>query len=302
MLSLGCVTQDWRVLRGGQPVPVVLGFSDPEAYRGNPHYIGAIAGRVANRISGSGFDLGGQRWRLEANEPPNHLHGGPAGLSHRNWQMEPDGARAVRMRVTSEHGEGGYPGRLDVEVTVTLSGAQLCYEMVARSDRPTPVNLAQHSYYSLGAPSVRDLRLTVPAAHVTPCGPAMLPTGEIRPVQGTPLDFRAGRRIDLADPHGQGIDLNYVLSGDEPVTLRGNGMRLELRGDQPCLQLYTGHKLSPGAAPSGGQVHTPFAGLCLEPQGYPDAVNRPEFPSPLATPEEPYRQRLTVTIAPEAVG
>jgi len=295
ILNRGCITQDWQVPLRGTRVPVVLGYADPADYAHNPAYLGVIAGRVANRISGAAFTLDGQRYDLPANEAPNHIHGGPEGLHTRLWEMEADGARAVRLTLVSPHGEGGYPGRLDLTVTIRLEGDALTYDIRAVSDRPTLLNLAQHSYYSLGAETCRDFHVTLPASRHTPNDAARIPTGEIVPVTDRPFDFRNGRSIAEADPERQGLDMNFVLDrGQARVT--GNGLVLEIETDQPCLQLYSGQHLNPLHPPLPGQSHAPFAGLCLEPQGYPNAVNTPGFPCPLVTPDHPYRQRTTVRI------
>ncbi|MCE8536651.1 galactose mutarotase [Ruegeria pomeroyi] len=298
ILNRGCITQDWQVPLRGARVPVVLGYADPADYAHNPAYLGVIAGRVANRISGAGFSLDEVCHDLPVNEAPNHIHGGPQGLHARLWDMEVAGPRAVRLTLVSPHGEGGYPGRLDLTVTVRLEADALIYDMAATSDRPTLLNLAQHSYYSLGAESCRDFHVTLPASRYTPNDAAKIPTGEVAPVMGCPFDFRNGRRISEADPKGQGFDMNFVLDrGQARVT--GNGLVLKVETDQPCLQLYTGQYLSAEHSPLPGQSHAPFAGLCLEPQGYPNAVNMPGFPCPLVTPEQPYCQRTTVRIYEE---
>ncbi|NDW44997.1 aldose epimerase family protein [Ruegeria sp. PrR005] len=295
ILNRGCITQDWQVPLRGARVPVVLGYADPAGYAHNPRSLGIIAGRVANRISGAGFTLDGVRYDLPANEAPNHIHGGPQGLHARLWEMEADGPRAVRLTLVSPHGEGGYPGRLDLTVTIRLEGDALTYDMRAVSDRPTLLNLAQHSYYSLGAETCRDFRVTLPASRHTVNDAAKIPTGEIAPTTGQLFDFRTGRRISEADPDTQGLDMNFVLDrGQARVT--GNGLVLEIETDQPCLQLYTGQYLGALHSPLPGQRHAPFSGLCLEPQGYPNAVNTPGFPCPLVTPDHPYRQRTTVRI------
>lgn len=285
ILSLGCITQSWEV--GGQPV--VLGHADPAAYIGNRAFKGGIVGRVAGRIAGARFDLDGQSWALDVNEPPNHLHGGAGGLITRNWDLQPDGARAVRLTLHSQHGDQGYPGAVDFTVTIRLAGHTLTYDMAARVDRPTPISLAQHSYYNLmGRGAVWDHVLSLPAPRYLRVGEGLLVTGEEEPLDGQPFDFRASRSIAEADPARAGLDLAYAgLAGPVRMTAP-NGMRLRMESDQPCLQLYTGRFL---AAP-----HAPFEGLCLEPQQYPDSLNHAGFPVRLATPEAPYLQRLAVTI------
>ncbi len=303
ILNLGAITQDWRVPLGGTRVPVVLGFDNPQDYATNPCHLGVIAGRVANRISGAGFTLDGQHHDLPVNEPPNHLHGGPGGVHARIWDMEPDGNRAVRLRLVSHDGDQGYPGQVTFEVMITLSGYELRYDMRATTDRPTPINLAQHSYYNLmGRGGIGDHRLQIMADQYTPVDAAMIPTGQIAPLGGMDFDLRQHRTMRQADPAAKGLDMNLVLTGgpDQPAASLSapNGLRLKLTTDQPCLQLYSGAHLRHAAQPLPGQLHDAFSGLCLEPQGFPNAINTPGFPSVLITPDHPYSQCLRVRIAP----
>lgn len=303
LLNLGCITRGWWVPLGGARVPVVLGYDAPADYATSTSYMGVIAGRVANRIGGARFSLDGRDYRLSANEGANQLHGGAGGLHARIWQADADGSKAVRFTYSSPDGEEGYPGRADVEVTVTLEGARVTYDMRATVDRPTPINLAQHSYYSLGTERVaRVARLTCPADRYTPVDAARIPTGEILPVAGTRHDFHAGARFCEMDPEGQGTDLNLVIpEGRDPGApvaelLAPNGLRLRMWSDQPGLQIYTGHGLPEHAGAHPGQRIAPWAGVALEPQGLPDAVNNPGFPSVIVTPDTPYRQRSIVEI------
>lgn len=303
ILSRGCITHDWRVAHGGAELPVVLGYADPADHLRHPGaHLGVIAGRVANRIAGARFRLDGRDWQLAANEGPNQLHGGPGGLGRRDWRIERDGDRAVRLALHSPHGDQGYPGAVDFAVTVTLDGHRLTYDMAARPDRPTPVNLAQHSYYNLmGGGQVWNHRLRVAAGRYTPVDGAMIPTGEIATVPDR-LDFRRARTIRDADPQGRGIDANLVLDaapGPAAELDAPNGLRLRLWTDQPGMQVYTAAKLSGTAPAHPGQTLGPFAGICLEPQHFPDSPNRLGFPSILCTPDRPYRQVLTVEIKPE---
>ncbi|WP_420395909.1 aldose epimerase family protein [Nioella sp.] len=303
LLNLGCITRGWWVPLGGASVPVVLGFDNPADYLSNPTYMGVIAGRVANRIAGARFLLEGREHHLTANEGPHQLHGGAGGLHSRIWQAETNGARAVRFTYVSPDGEEGFPGRASFEVTVSLDGARVTYDMVATVDRPTPINLAQHSYYSLGVPrTARDARFTCPADRVTPVDSGLIPTGDIAPVMDTRHDFHAGAVLSEADPEGIGTDLNLVMPEDlgpaRPVAelLAPNGLRLRMWSDQPGLQVYTGHGLPDLGGAHPGQRIAPWAGIALEPQGFPNAVNCPTFPSIIVTPEQPYHQRLTVEI------
>lgn len=298
ILSLGCITQDWSVPLNGRSVSVVQGYPRAPDYLGNPLFMGCIVGRVAGRISGAGFDWGGVTYRLDANELPNHLHGGSEGLHTRNWQMERDGDRAVQLQLHSPHGDQGYPGAVLFNVEIRLSDGWLSYDMTATTDRPTPISLAQHSYYNMaGGATVWDHWVSIPANAFVCTSHDLCATGQISPVDGQSFDFRAGQTIDRADPGRNGLDLTLTnLTADKKTPIRvtsPNGLELTMISDQPCVQIYTGA----GLRPMHGQNHRRFQGLCLEPQGYPNAVNTAGAIVPVATPETPYRQTLMVRVA-----
>lgn len=297
ILSLGCITQKWEVRKDGVFQPVTLGYDEPGHYLRSPSYLGAIVGRMAGRIGGASFDIDGEPWKLSANEGRNQLHGGPQGLSRQVWTMEADGHEAVRLHYVSRHLDQGYPGELRLSVNIRLDGDWLTYEMEAQSDRPTPVSLAQHNYYSLTpGKMIDDHVLTLPASEVLPTRSDLTVTGEIVSVGGVGPDFRGGVAIAEADLMRKGIDLTYVLDQGAPIRLSGGGLELEMQTDQPCLQLYTGDLLKP----MHGADHRKRMGLCLEPQLYPDALNHPAFPVNLCTPDHPYRQVLRVRISETA--
>lgn len=284
----------------GTRVPVVSGFQNPADYLSNPTFLGSIVGRVANRISGASFTIGSERFDVQVNEPPNHLHGGAQGLNTRNWTMQADGTRAVQLHHVSPDGDQGYPGRVEFEVTISLSGHTLTYGMVARSDRVTLINMAQHSYYNLmGQGMVLGHNVQINADEYTPVDGAGIPTGDVTSLSGCDFDLRRAKTIEAV---GRDLDMNFVLSKRAAAQVTApNGMTLEMTTDQPCLQLYTGANQTPGARPLAGQEHVPYSGLCLEPQGYLNAVNIDAFPSILISPEHPYRQTTHVRIAPEGV-
>lgn len=284
LLSYGAITRDWRI--GDRPV--VLSYDDPADYGNDPYYVGAIAGRVANRIAGGRFMLDGEMVELPLNDGMNHLHGGPRGLSKRFWDMEADSAgNAVRLTCTSGHGDGGYPGAARFEVVVRLEKTRLTYEMRAEVDRPTPINIAQHNYYALAPAGLADHVLQIAAEEYLPTDTTCIPTGERLPVAGTELDFRSPHSIGLPVPE---IDHCMVLSGAAPAAVLSapGGPELRFFTDEPGLQFYTGGHL--------GAPFQPFSALCLEPQGFPDALNRPDFPSIIATPDAPYSQVLTIEV------
>lgn len=292
ILSLGCITQDWRVAGA----PVVLGFADPAQYIENKYYFGAVVGRVANRIAGGRFLLNGRVVLLDQNEGTTHLHGGAHGLSTRNWAMEADRDNAVRLSYTSPDGEEGYPGAIEFTVTIRLRGHTLSYQMTGMPDRATPINLAQHNYYALGGP-IWEQRLHIAARSFTPTDAHGIPTGEIAPVAGTRFDFNTPHQM----PPGETIDMNLVLEpGAAPEIQAPNGRHLRMRTDQPGVQLYNAAHLHRVAGGHNGQVYDHFDAICLEPQHFPDALNHSGFAPIICTPEHPYRQALHVEISKDA--
>ncbi|WP_186766472.1 aldose epimerase family protein [Puniceibacterium confluentis] len=298
VLSLGCVVQHWRV----GAVPVVLGYADPEAYRSNPVAMGALCGRVVNRIRDARFELDGEVWSLDVNAPPHHIHGGSGGFGLSNWSLTPDGDRAVTLRLHAPHLDQGYPGAVDAEVRMTLDGHRLRYDMTVVPDRETPVNLAQHLYFNLnGFGDVRDHSLRIAASRYTPNGPDLMPTGEIADVAGTDYDFRSAKVLAAADPDRKGWDGNLVLDagpGPQAEVTAPNGMRLRLWTDQRGIQLYTSNTLGAHTEPNDSAAHAPFAGICLEAQNLPGALKHPQFGSILCSPANPYRQQLEIEITP----
>nr|WP_234434403.1 aldose epimerase family protein [Streptomyces sp. NRRL F-5126] len=292
LLTYGAIVRSVEVPdRSGEVADVVLGLGSAAEYAACPKpYLGALVGRYANRIAGASFTLDGVRYELPANDGPNCLHGGPEGFDRRVWRAEqvPDG---VRMSRVSEAGEQGFPGRLDVAVTYTLDAAgalTLRYDAVA--DAPTPVNLTNHTYWNLNGaksgPAVGRHTLRLGASRMTPVDAAHIPTGGTAPVAGTHHDFREARELD------GGHDHNFVLDGGGPAAelyAPETGRLLTITTTEPGIQLYT----SDGFAPP--VPYSPGSGVALETQGYPDAPNRPEFPSTILRPGE--RHTSTTTYA-----
>ena len=301
ILNLGCITQDWRIPTRAGALTVVLGYRDPAAYLHNPAYLGAVVGRVANRIGHARYHQDGQLIHLRVNDGPHMLHGGPAGLSTRIWEMEQDGASAVVLKHTSPDGDQGFPGRAAFEVRIALDGFTVTYDMRASVDRETPINLAQHNYYRLAQTGdVRDYALRLAARHVVPTDAELIPLGPVMPVQGSRFDFLSATRFAQADPVIAGYDHYFVLDPAEHAVemVSPNRACLTLETDQPGLQFYSAGSLVDHNTPLPGQVHQPYSGVCFEPHGFPDAVNQPTFPSIMASPDAPYAQRLRVTVTP----
>lgn len=293
--------------RAGQLADVVLGFDDFAPYlKGHP-FFGNTTGRYANRIAGARFALDGTTFTLPANNGPNHIHGGPNGLDKQNWtaeSLETAEGPAVRFRHRSPDGTEGYPGNLDLTVTYTLThrnGLRIDYE--ATTDKPTVVNLTNHSYFNLkgaGHGDVLDHVLRLHADHYTPADDALIPTGEIRPVAGTPLDFRQpaaiGARWDQLPEKLKGYDHNFVLNGWAPGRLipcaelhePASGRRMRVETTEPGVQIYTAIHLG-GVTGKGGKSYPRWGGICLETQHFPDSPNKPNFPSTVLRPDQTFR-------------
>jgi aldose 1-epimerase len=299
--------------RQGESANVVLAYDSVSSYLEDAAYLGALVGRYANRIANARFSIGGRECRLAANNGQNHLHGGIVGFNRRRWSVVLETghgySRAV-LELVSESGDEGYPGRLAVRVTYTLTDEnELVVDYHATSTEATHVNLTQHSYFNLSGSGSTDIlghELTVGAAHFTPVDSSLIPTGEIRPVHGTPFDFRIakliGANIDDDDEQlrfGEGYDHNFVLAGaveDEvrfAATLRDprSGRVMHIDTTEPGIQVYSGNKLSAALPVAMGKSPHRRGGIALETQHFPDSPNNPEFPSTLLKPDEVYRSR-----------
>ena len=296
---------------------IVLGFETLDRYLEGHPYFGAIIGRYGNRIAGGQFTLDGETYQLPTNDGPNHLHGGDRGFDKVVWEgtsFETDSTVGVTFAYTSPAGEQGYPGTLDVEVTYTLTDAdELIFDYSAATDAATPVNLTQHSYFNLGGAGsgdILDQELMIVADAFTPVDSTLIPTGEIRTVEGTPFDFRTpkpiGARIDADNvqiERGPGYDHNFVLTksvaGELTLAARvvdpATGRTLDVYTEEPGLQFYSGNFLDGSITGKGGHVYGHRSGFCLETQHFPDSPNHPNFPSTILRPDEDYRTRTVLT-------
>ena len=311
--NYGCIVTSIEVPdRDGQLADVVLGYESLDRYLEGHPFFGAIAGRFANRIQDGRFKLGCRSYQLETNEPPTvqHLHGGSKGFDKFVWGYDienREGEIFVHFHRISPHGESGYPGTLMVTHTIGLNDSnELYYKFKAISNKPTIVNLVNHSYYNLAghdSGSVANHELTLFADFYTPVADNMIPTGEILAVADTPLDFRAptviGSNMDKIE--NGAFDYNFIIKGhqkDGDYRLAadlfdpGSGRFMKVLTTQPAIQFYNGFKLSnkPWYARNGYKYEA-FGGLCLETQGYPDAPNKPHFPSAQLKPGEVYSHR-----------
>ena len=286
---------------------VVLGYDTLAEYETEDGYLGAVVGRFANRIARGSFSLNERTYRLAVNNGPNHLHGGIRGYSHRVWSVrELTGAKAV-LTLDSPDGEEGYPGHLRIAVTYALEGNALSIRYEGVSDRDTPCNLTNHSYFNLagqGSGPVLDQLIQLRAAYYTPADETSIPLGAVEQVEGTPMDLRRptpiGAHID--EPFQQlqwsrGYDHNFVVDG-QPGVLRpaaraysgASGIAMEVETTSPGLQFYTANFIDPGRRGKAGAVYGPRHGFCLETQHFPDAPNQPGFPSCILSAGEKYSQ------------
>lgn len=286
--------------RAGKFDDVVLGFDDLAGFEKTTTYMGALIGRYANRIAKGRFTLDGKEYTLATNNGENHLHGGVRGFDKVVWTARPLAARggqALELTYVSKDGEEGYPGNLTVRAVYTLTDAnELKIEYYATTDKATVVNLTNHNYYNLAGQGNGDILghlLTVNASRFTPTDAGAIPTGELRPVRGTPFDFTRptaiGARINQDEEQlklGKGYDHNFVVDGragtlrlagrvTEPTT----GRAMEVWTTEPGMQLYTGNYLDGSDIGKGGKPYRQRYGFCLETQHYPDSPNRPGFPS-----------------------
>jgi aldose 1-epimerase len=293
--------------RQGKIEDVTLGHDTLEGWLSNRGSFGATIGRYGNRIAKARFVLDGQTFALTANAGEHHLHGGVEGFSKKLWTAEPvqaAGTVGVRLTYTSPDGEEGYPGTLRAEVVYALkAGNELSIEMTAVTDKPTVVNLVNHTYWNLGGPSVAEglgHELWLNADLYTVAGPDRIPTGELAPVRGTPLDFTTpatlGARIAET---GGGYDHNLVLRGRPGevrrvarVTEPTSGRTMELYTDQPGVQLFSMNFPDGFVTGKGGAVYRRHGALCLETQHYPDSPNHDNFPSTILWPGETYRHAM----------
>ena len=297
--------------RDGNRADVVLGFDSLSGYLAHGEYFGAIIGRYANRIAGGLFVLNNNEYKLNRNEGDNHLHGGIKGFDKALWQFEPVHSHchvALKLTCLSRDRAEGYPGNLLANVVYTLTNENVfSIEYTATTDQATIVNLSHHSYFNLageGSGDILDHQLMINAKLFTPVNQSLIPTGEVKNVSQTALDFtrltRIGKRIDNDEEqlvYSKGYDHNWVLNkrGSELILAAKvyepkSGRTMELHTTEPGLQFYSGNLMREPVMGKVGHVYRRRYGLCLEPQHFPDSPNQPNFPSTVLNPGDPYRQ------------
>lgn len=299
--------------RNGKLADVVLGFDSLDGYLGDNPYFGALIGRYGNRIGHAQFTLDGKTYHLAKNDGDNSLHGGKVGFDRRVWTGRVDGDTLV-LTYLSKDGEEHYPGNLTSTVRYTLTDTDLRIDYEASTDKDTVLNLTNHSYWNLageGSGDVMKHEVTLMADRFTPVDAGLIPTGELKPVAGTPFDFRTahaiGERIGQNDEQlklGHGYDHNFVLnSGGGALTVAarvhepGSGRTMEVLTTQPGLQFYTGNFLDGKIKGKGGKVYQRRFALCMETQHFPDSPNKPSFPSSELKPGQKYHQTTVYRFA-----
>ncbi len=321
LLSRGATLAEWHAPdKNGKMDDVVFGFDDVAGYESKDNgYFGAIAGRVANRIAKGKFKLDGKEYTLATNDGPNTLHGGAKrSFDKVIWDGKPfktaDG-EGVEFTYVSPDGEEGFPGKVTCHVKYTLTNKdELRIEYTATTDKATPINVTNHAYFNLsgaGSPTILDHELMIAADHYTPVDETLIPTGDIAPVKGTPLDFREfhkiGERVkELDDKPGKGYDHNFVLNNQSgklelaaKVKDAKSGRVLSVYTTEPGIQFYCGNFLNGKAIGKGGKPYEYRSGLCLETQHYPDSINHAKFPNTVLRPGQTYKHTTVYQITTE---
>jgi aldose 1-epimerase len=301
----------------GRWTDVVLGLAAVRDYQQAQPYLGAVVGRHANRIREGRFELDGRLVALDRNDGAHHLHGGPEGFDRRTWMasvLDDGDAPALEFALHSADGDQGYPGALEARVVYRLAEGRLHIDYLAAASAPTPVNLTQHAYFDLsGRSDIRGQQLRLAASRYLPVDAQLIPTGEIRDVAGSAYDFRAGavigerlQSLTAAEPASLGFDHCFVLDGAAGALRTAaelhdpaSGRRLRLLTDQPGLQVYTGNFLDGSLRDREGARLQRHAGLCLEPQRFPDGPNHAAFPDAILRPGEVYRQACVLDFPAE---
>lgn len=311
--------------KNGMTTDIVLGFDDVQGYQKNGNvYFGATIGRFGNRLAGGAFELDGKRYQVPQNDKDNSLHGGPQGFDKRVWKAEPSNDKdsvGVTLTYLSADGEMGFPGNLKTDVTYSLNDKnELRIDYKATTDKPTVLNLTNHSYFNLAGAGNGDILkqvATLHAAHYTPVTGKLIPTGELAPVAGTPMDFTKPTAIGthikadhpqlkFAEPKQGGFDFNWVLNAKGDVSKLAadvqdpqSGRRLQLYTTEPGVQFYTSNFLDGTVKGKQGKVYPHWGAFTLETQHFPDSPNQPDFPTTRLDPGQTYTQTMVLKFSAE---
>ena len=277
-------------------VDVVLGFDSLEEYMADGNYMGATIGRVAGRISNAAFELDGQKYQLDRNDGDSHLHGGKYGFNRRNWEIlalnDDTKSPSLSLELHCKDGMGGYPGNVRIETTFTLSGTNLFIAHRAECDGPTPLNMTAHPYFNLNGDGrrINNHELKIFSTKSPQLDELLIPDGHILDLRGGEADF-----TDFTSMGNSEQDRYFIIDNEDGKSVpaavarcKESGLELEVRTNQLGVQLYTADGVANGTRGKNGQGYGPRCGLCIEPMGYPDAVNKNEFPSVILNPGEKY--------------
>lgn len=308
-ISQGGKITSAKVPSGNDYVDVVIGYDTIDEILSGDDYFSAMCGRVANRIADGKFTLEGKDYQLAINNGPNALHGGPEGFHAKFWEVEQLNKSSYKLSTTSPDGEENYPGELKVEMVYSLNNDnEFTIDISATTDKTTIVNLTSHPYFNLkgcGNGNILDHLLEINADTMTPTNENQIPTGEFRNLDGTAMDFRSAKAIKEAIESDDeqvklcgGIDHNWVINKNENacalrLTEPESGRTLELYTTQPGVQVYTAIHFDGSEAGKGKKPLEQFGGIAIEAQNYPDAINHPNFPSPVLKPGETYKEQIT---------
>ena len=300
-LNYGARLTSVQVPVAGAPTEMLLGYQNPTEYLTDPFYMGAVCGRVCNRISNACFEQNGQRYKLDNNHGEHCLHGGSGGFSQQFWQLQQQTEQQVTYGLVSPHLDQGFPGQLSVTVSYSLdNNNRLSIEMQAKAEQITPVNLTHHAYFNLGQSSCMDLMLAVHSAGFLATDAQGIPTGQVRPLSVLGADLSGSTGVANHWQTGtyqriqeeQGLDHCFIMQDNlqqRPQALllaKRTGVELRLYSNQPAMQIYAGKFLASPFAP--------YQGICLEAQGYTDALNQTEFPSILLEPDQLYQHKTVL--------
>jgi aldose 1-epimerase len=292
--------------KNGKMADIVLGFNHVSSYTKDVPYFGATIGRYGNRIANGKFKIGDVTYTLATNDGKNHLHGGNKGFDKVIWTAGAitDSIPALTLTYLSKDGEEGYPGNLKVTVKYTLTDSdELKIEYLATTDKPTPVNLTNHTYFNLSGDhsnTILNETVQINADRYTPVNSGLIPTGELKAVKGTPFDFtkpeKIGARINQIQSTPVGYDHNFILNNSDTTLHQAaivydatSGRQLEVLTTQPAIQFYTGNFLDGKLIADDGKAITQHTALCLETQHYPDSPNQPAFPNTILKPGETFK-------------
>jgi aldose 1-epimerase len=304
LLTYGATLRDLRL--DGHAPPLVLGFDRFAPYISHPGYFGATVGRCANRIAGGRFSLDGTTYQLDINNGPNHLHGGAEGISQQLWQVAALAENSATLTLTAPDGAAGYPGALHIRLTLSLlPGGVMDMVIEGKADAPTLCNIAHHSYFNLGAADILSHKLQIAAEHYLPVDATLIPTGAVAPTAGSGFDFRAPRGLGDA-LRGIALDHNFCLShARQPIRpvarLFTDEVALQIATTEPGLQIYDAASMDVPIAGLNGPLGA-YAGLAMEPQLWPDAINHPDWAQPVLRPGGTYRQHSQFTFARQEVA